>query len=102
MISTDPVDQIDALCVARRILTSPKTFRASTNEQLAMAGCLVGLDQQLDAMESGPTTNARLAAAVASFIKQHSAALASDATADASVDAFITLKTIFEVEFPHV
>lgn len=94
-------DDIDALVVARRVLASPKTFRLSTHETLAMAGCLVGLDEQLDAIEAGPTTNARLAAALAAFFRDHRVGLERGAIADHSLDAFHALKTIFEEEFPN-
>ena len=113
MTGTDPIDQIDALAVARRILATPRTFRISTYETLAMAGCLLGLDQMIDALEARPpdladgcldrpTINARLAAAIASFIKQHEAALHKGAAAGSNIDAFHALKSVFEEEFPHV
>tara|TARA_R110002020_G_scaffold10801_22_gene41070 strand:+ start:2229 stop:2570 length:342 start_codon:yes stop_codon:yes gene_type:complete len=112
MTGTDPIDQIDALVVARRILTQPRTFRLSTHETLALAGCLLGLDQIIDELETRPApatnpasvqpaTNARLAAAIARFVKQHEAALRKGAIADSSIEAFHALKTVFEEEFPH-
>lgn len=102
-------DEIDALVVARRVLANPKTFRLSTHETLAMAGCLVGLDEQLDRLEAGPTTNARLAAAVAAVLQQRERIKGVNAgdfgvfiQADALLATITTLKTIFEEEFPHV
>ena len=116
-------DDIDALAVAGRVLANPRTFRLSTHEELAMAGCLVGLNEQLDAVEARPTTNARLAAAVATVLQLNAewdaaeAACAaaqvsdegfdqlSDATGDtlcALAEALKALKTIFETEFPNV
>jgi hypothetical protein len=103
-------DGINALVVAQRVLTQPSRFRVTDNEVIAMAGCLVGLDQQIEVLETGPTTNARLAAALASFI-QKEAAMTSAKAPDGYVplpaiaaryEAFNTLKTIFETEFPNV
>lgn len=105
-------DDINAMLVALRVLGNPKTFRVSTHETLAMAGCLVGLGHQLDAAEDAitlqPTTNARLAAAVASFLLKD-----EELEASRSPDGYVplpafaarkaaldTLRTIFETEFP--
>lgn len=110
MTSTDQIDQIDALVVARRILANPKTFRVSTHEMLAMAGCLIGLDQQLDEIEAAPLLQASLAAAIARFIETEntfveevrSEVFASDDIWHQRERDFYALKTIFEEEFPHV
>jgi hypothetical protein len=115
-------DDIDALAVARRLLATPTRFRATDREVLAMAGCLIGLDQQIDALEHAPPLNARLAAAVASVLLRHDEACraqtnlldtpagqTTDALVDANRDARLAthlalnvLKTIFEKEFAHV
>lgn len=101
-------DDIDALAVARRVLASPKSYRLSVFDELAMAGCLVALDAQIDMLEANPT-NARLAAVIAAFI-QAEEAMAAARTADgyypqpkwaAREAAFKALKTTFEMEFPH-
>lgn len=103
-------DDIDALVVARRILAAPRVAKVTHYETLALAGCLVGLDEQLDEIELRPTTNARLASAIADFIRTEDA-LATGTGADGYVplplaaaryEAFKTLKTTFEQEFPHV
>lgn len=105
-------DQINAALVAQRILANPRTFRVSTNEDLAMAGCIVGLCAELDAAEealaSRPATCASLAAAIAGFIRAEEDLEASrlpdgflpHAKWAARLEAFNTLKTIFETEFP--
>lgn len=103
-------DDINALLVAHRILGKPSRFRVTDNEVKAMAGCLIGLDEHIDELEAGPTTNARLAATIASFIKSEDAMTAAKdhagyvplPLAAARYDAFNALKTIFETEFPHV
>lgn len=110
-------DDINALVVAHRVLGKPSRIRVTDAEVLAMAGCLIGLDQTIDELEASPaapgehpTTNARLAASIASFIKAEEA-LAAGRDADgyaplplvsARYAAFNTLKTIFETEFPNV
>lgn len=110
-------DEINALIVAHRVLNKPSRFRITDAEVLAMAGCLIGLDQTIDELESQPaepcgrpTTNARLAATIASFIKTEEA-LSAGKAADGYVplpllaaryDAFNALKTTFEQEFPNV
>lgn len=118
-LSPDAPDTIDALLVARRIVEATEPVAVTAEEVFAMAGCLVGLDQLLDAADARPTVNARLAAAVAALIEAREAwdnltllaargdvpglALARLPAADAAfVAAFNTLKTIFETEFPHV
>lgn len=104
------LDTIDALAVANRLLSSPKRYRLSSNEELAMAGCVVGLAEQLDRTEEQPPTNARLAAAIAGFIQKEEALNAAKdpdgyvplQVVAARYDAFNALKTIFETEFPNV
>lgn len=103
-------DAIDALAVARRVLASPRTFRVSTYEELAMAGCLVGLNDQLDAIEAVPAIRATLAAAIAKFIEIEAVfvaevkaeVFASDEIFHRRDRAFYALKTAFETEFPNV
>jgi hypothetical protein len=103
-------EQINALVVAQRVLTKPSRFRVTDNEVMAMAGCLVGLDQQIDTLEARPSTNARLAAAIASFIQKEDALAAARAPdgyvplpiVAARYEAFNALKTTFETEFPNV
>lgn len=102
-------DDIDALAVARRVLANPSTFRLSTHEELALAGCLVGLDEQLDEIERLPLLRASLVAAIAEFIEietifveeVRSEVFASDEIHHRRDRAFHTLKTIFETEFPQ-
>jgi hypothetical protein len=113
-------DAIDALVVARRITEATAPVSVTADEVFAMAGCLVGLDQQLDAADARPTVNARLAAAVALVLAHHEEycrarnlllSTPPDDTTSAIVDecqhtrlathdALNTLKTIFETEFP--
>lgn len=115
-------DTIDALVVARRIASATEPVAVTADEVFAMAGCLVGLDQLLDAADARPTVNARLAAAVAVVLLHHEEycearnALLSTPTEDttsaivdacqrtrvATHDALNTLKITFETEFPHV
>jgi hypothetical protein len=103
-------DDIDALVVARRVLANPKTFRVSTHEELALAGCLVALDGELDAIENHQAVRASLAAAIAKFIQKEEAMAAAKGpdgyvplpVIAARYEAFNTLKTTFETEFPHV
>lgn len=123
-------DDIDALVVARRIVASPKTFGISTFESIALAECLIALDGWIERIEAGPTTNARLAAAVAVVVDLHDKHGATmDAVGDAAAvidaaggedaidetlitasqdanwavhEALNTLKTVFEQEFPNV
>lgn len=103
-------DDIDALAVARRILANPKTYRLSVFEEQAMAGCLVALDAQLDAIEAAPIIRATLAAAIAKFIEietlfveeTKAEVFASDEIFHRRERAFYALKNAFEQEFPHV
>lgn len=106
-------DQINAVLVATRVLDHPKTFRVSTHESLAMAGCLLGLCAELDAADARPetpaSTGAALAAAIAAFIRAEEeleAARLPDGFLPqpkwaARRAAFKTLKTTFEMEFPQ-
>jgi len=73
-------DDIDALVVARRVLDNPKTYRVSTHEELAMASCLIGLDQQIERL--GIIIRATL-------------------DADHLGQALEDLSNHFEQEFPH-
>lgn len=103
-------DDIDALVVARRVLANPKTCRVSAFEEQALAGCLVALDAQLDAIEAVPVVRASLAAAIAKFIEietlfveeAKSEVFASDEIFHRRDRAFHALKNAFEQEFPHV
>ena len=78
--ATSAPDDINALVVAHRILGAPSRFRATDAEVLAMAGCLVGLDQQIE----------RLGVAIR-------AAIGADHLGQALAD----LQSTFEQEFPH-
>lgn len=91
-------DTIDALAVARRVLDNPRTFRVSTNETLAMAGCLIGLDQALDAQMADRTP---LLAAVAAVLVARGGWDTGAGPVEPLETALTRLQTLFEQEFPH-
>ncbi|MCW5720407.1 MAG: hypothetical protein KIS86_04615 [Devosia sp.] len=102
-------DLINAVLVAHRVLENPKSFRVSIHEELAMADCLLGLCAELDVAEARPVMSASLAAAIATFIIAEDDLEASRLPDGyfpmpkfaARRQAFNTLKTLFETEFPH-
>lgn len=102
-------DSINALVVAERILGKPSRFRVTDNEVLALCGCLVGLNEQLDAIDDKPVLKAKMAAAIASFIEiervfveeVRAEVFASDEIFHRRERAFNTLKTTFDMEFPQ-